>query len=231
MEGPHVLMDIAGLYILSYLIGAVPTAYLIGRIGKGVDIRGYGSGTVGGTNVFYHVGKKWAIIQGLLDILLKGALPVWIGIYALGLERSSVLLVLAPLVALVGHNWSVFLKFQGGRGLAVAIGSLLALSPILFAAFFAVTASGWLFTRSSGVWVLISLVVLPLWAVLVNDPAVISYYCAGLLGLTVLKRLFSNWTPLPADRSKKKVLFNRLFRDRDVEDHAEWVHRVPQGIK
>ena len=69
------MMYLAALYILSYLIGAVPTAYLIGRIIKGVDIRAYGSGNVGGTNVFYHVGKKWAVIQGVLDILLKGALP------------------------------------------------------------------------------------------------------------------------------------------------------------
>ena len=224
-------MDIAGLYILSYLMGAVPTAYLIGRVVRGVDIRGYGSGNVGGTNVFYHVGKKWAVIQGGLDIFLKGAVPVWVGIYVLGLERSSMLLMLVPVLALIGHNWSVFLKMQGGRGLAVGIGSLMALSPILLAAFVVVAISGWLVTRSTGVWVLISLVFLPIWAVLVNDPAVISYYCGSLLGLMVLKRLFSNWTPLPQDLSKKKVLFNRLFRDRDVEDHAEWVHRVPQGIK
>ena len=51
-------MEIAGLYIFSYLVGAIPTAFLIGKLAKGVDIRGYGSGNVGGGNVFLHVGKK-----------------------------------------------------------------------------------------------------------------------------------------------------------------------------
>ena len=98
-------MDIAGLYILSYLIGAVPTAYLMGRIVKGVDIRGYGSGNVGGTNVFYHVGKKWGVIQGVLDILSKGALPVWFGIYVLGLDRYSLVLLLTSIFIIVIINF------------------------------------------------------------------------------------------------------------------------------
>ncbi len=70
-------MELAGLYIYSYLVGAVPTAFLIAKLARGLDIREYGSGNVGGTNVFYHVGKKWGVIQGVLDILSKGALPVW----------------------------------------------------------------------------------------------------------------------------------------------------------
>ena len=54
-------------------------------------------------------------------------------------------------------------------------------------------------------WVLIALALLPLWAILIGDPVVISYYCAGLLGMTVAKRLLSNWTPLPKDPSKGKL--------------------------
>ena len=224
-------MEIAGLYILSYLVGAVPTAFLMGKLVKGVDIRGYGSGNVGGSNVFHHVGKGWAALLGVFEILVKGALPVYIGHYVLGLERSSPLLIGAPLLTIAGHNWSLYLKFQGGRGIGVVIGTLLALSPLLLAAFMVVAVSGWAVTRSSGVWVLISLILLPLWAVLVGDPVVISFYCGGLLGLVVLKRLLSNWTPLPEGLSKERVLFNRLFRDRDVDDHAEWVNRVPYGTK
>ncbi len=224
-------MDIAGLYLLSYLLGAVPTAFLLGKLVKGVDIRGYGSGNVGGTNVFHHVGKGWAVLLGVFEILVKGALPVWIGQHIFGLERSSALLVGAPLLAITGHNWSLYLKFQGGRGIGVVIGTLLALSPILLAVFMTIAVSGWAVTRSSGLWVLISLTFLPVWAVLVGDPVVISFYCTGLLGLIVLKRLLSNWTPLPEGLPKEKVLFNRLFLDRDVEDHAAWVNRVPDGNK
>ena len=224
-------MEIAGLYIFSYLLGAVPTAFIMGKLVKGVDIRGYGSGNVGGTNVFHHVGKGWAMLLGVFEILVKGAVPVYIGHYALGLDRSSPLLIGAPLLAIAGHNWSVYLKFQGGRGIGVVVGSLLALSPLLLVAFMVIAVSGWLVTRSSGVWVLISLTFLPVWAVLVNDPVVISFYCIGLLGLIVIKRLLANWTPLPEGLPKDRVLLNRLFRDRDVDDHAEWVHRVPHGSK
>ena len=224
-------MEIAGLYLYAYLVSAVPTAYLVGRLAKGVDIRGYGSGNVGLSNVFQHVGKGWVVPLGLFEVLVKGASPIWIGEHLLGLERSSALLVVAPLLAVAGHNWSVYLKFQGGRGIAVAGGTLLALAPLLLGAFILVALSGWVATRSSGFWVLISLALLPIWAALVGDPPVISWYCGGLVLLVVAKRLLSNWTPLPADLPRKKVLLNRLFRDRDVDDRAEWVRRVPHATK
>ena len=224
-------MEIAGLCIFSYLVGAIPTAFLVGKLAKGVDIRGYGSGNVGGGNVFLHVGKKWAVALSMVEILVKGATPIWIGQHLVGLDRSSGLLVLAPLLALGGHNWSVYLKLQGGRGIAVVTGTLLALSPILLGAFSVIAVLGWMVTRSSGIWVLVSLALLPVWAVLVGDPAVVGWYCGGALVLVVLKRLLSNWTPLPGGLSKKKVLFNRLFRDRDVDERSDWVGRIPHGTK
>ena len=224
-------MEVAGLYIFSYLVGAVPTAYLIGKLAKGVDIRGYGSGNVGGSNIFYHVGKGWVVPLGFVDILVKGSSPVWIGQHLLGLERSSALLVVAPLLAVAGHNWSVYLGFQGGRGITVLGGTLLALSPLVLAAFAAVALGGWAVTRSSGVWVLIGLAVLPVWSIIVGEPHVVSWYCGGLLAVVVMKRLLSNWTPLHEGLPRKKVLFNRLFRDRDVDDHAEWVRRSPRATE
>ena len=224
-------MEVAGLYIFSYLVGAIPVAYIIGKTVKGVDIRGYGSGNVGSTNVFHHVGRKWAVMLGVSEILVKGALPVWIALYVLDWDRSSAVLIGPPLLAVAGHNWSIFLKFQGGRGLAVGTGTLLGLSPILLLGFAVVSIGGWTVTRSSGVWVLISLALLPVWSVIVGEPASITFFSLGLVLLTALKRLLSNWTPLPEGLPKAKVLFNRLFRDRDVDDKADWVRRVPQGTK
>ena len=224
-------MEVAGLYILSYLVGAIPVAYIIGKAVKGVDIRGFGSGNVGSTNVFQHVGRKWAMSLGVLEILVKGALPVWIALYVLNWDRSSAVLIGPPLLAVAGHNWSIFLKFQGGRGLAVGTGTLLGLSPILLGAFAVVSIGGWSVTRSSGVWVLIALALLPVWSVIAGEPANITLFSLGLVLLTILKRLLSNWTPLPEGLPKAKVLFNRLFRDRDVDDKADWVRRVPQGTK
>ncbi len=237
------MWQIVGLYLFAYLVGAVPTAFLIGKLAKGIDIRHYGSGNVGGTNLYYHVGKAWVVPLGLFELFAKGAGPIWVGHHLLGLERSSVVLVGAPLLAIAGHNWSLYLKFQGGRGIAVAMGTLFALSPLVLMAFIGVAVAGWTVTRSSAVWVLISLALLPLWAIIlggmeaslpfqelwVGEPGVVIWYCVGLLGLVVLKRLLSNWTPLPEDVPRSKVLFNRLFRDRDVDSQADWVRRVPGG--
>jgi hypothetical protein len=115
--------------------------------------------------------------------------------------------------------------------LAVGIGTLIALSPILLVAFAVVSIGGWTVTRSSGVWVLIALALLPVWSMIAGEPGTITFYTIGLVALTVLKRLLSNWTPLPEGLPKAKVLFNRLFRDRDVDDKADWVRRVPQGTE
>jgi acyl phosphate:glycerol-3-phosphate acyltransferase len=225
------LIEIMGLYVLAYLVGSVPTAYLIGKLARGIDLRQYGSGNVGGSNLVYHTGKRWLVPLALFEVLIKGALPVLIGQYLLGLERASPQLLIAPLLAISGHNWPIFLKFQGGRGVAVLSGTLLALGPLLLAAFLVVFTAGWLATRSSGVWVLISLALLPVWAVIIGEPSMISWYCLGALGLIVLKRLLSNWNPFPQEVPRKQVLFNRLFRDRDVSDRAEWIRRVPGETK
>ena len=230
-------IELVGLYIFAYVAGTVPTAYLIARLVKRVDIRNYGSGNVGGSNVFYHVGKRWVVVLGVFDVLVKGPTPIWVGRYVLGLELSLGLAA-ASLLAVIGHNWSPYLKFQGGRGISVIAGSLLALSPLLLAVFIAVSMAGWAVTRASGVWVLISLALLPLWAVLLpgwgltaSDQYVISWYCVGLLILVVVKRLLSNWTPLYEGLPRKTVILNRLFLDRDVDSHTDWVRRTPQEIE
>ncbi|MSQ06374.1 MAG: glycerol-3-phosphate acyltransferase [Dehalococcoidia bacterium] len=224
--------DLAGLYLLACLVGAVPTAYLIARWVKGIDIRRYGSGNVGGTNLAQQTGKVWLAPLGLFEVLVKGAGPVWLGRYVLNLEPWSVVLLVAPLLAVAGHNWSAWLKFRdGGRGLAVASGTLLALSPPLLGAFLAVALAGWLATRSAGVWVLISLALLPLWARLTGQPPALMWYCLALLILLVAKRLVSNWTPLPAGLPRSKVLLNRLLRDRDVDRREDWVARVPDATE
>ena len=222
-------MDIAALYIGAYLLGSIPTAYLIGRLVRGVDIRGYGSGNVGSANHWEHGGKRRGNPEATAEIFIKGALPIWVALYVLDVDRSSAFLIGPPLLATAGNNWSLFLKLQGGRGIAVAAGTLVALSPILAVSVAAISIGGWKITKSSGLWVLISLMLLPLFAYLVHDNLNLVWYCFGLLGIVALKRLSANWTPFPADVSRKKVLINRLFRDRDVSDRTGWVRRIPEG--
>ena len=222
-------MDIVALYIGAYLLGSIPTAYLIGRLVKGVDIRGYGSGNVGSANLYEHVGKEWVYPVAVVAIFVKGTVPIWVALFVLDIDRSSAYMIGPPLLTLAGNNWSVFLKLQGGRGIAVAGGTLLALTPLLAVACAVISIGGWKLTKNSGLWVLISLTLLPVLAYLLHDNLNLVWYTFGILGLVVLKRLSSNWTPFPEDVSRKKVLFNRLLQDRDVSDRTDWVRRIPKG--
>jgi len=117
-----------------YLIGSVPWAYVIGRW-HGIDIRCHGSGNVGATNVSRVLGRKWGVTCFLLDFA-KGLLPV--GLVRLALETRAPgwsagaaegLLLVAVFAPVIGHNWSVFLGFRGGKGVAVSAGALMGLSP------------------------------------------------------------------------------------------------------
>jgi glycerol-3-phosphate acyltransferase PlsY len=222
-------MDIIALYIGSFLLGSIPTAYIIGRLVRGVDIRGYGSGNVGSANLYEHVGKKWVYPVAAVEVFVKGALPILTAIYVLDIDRSSAYLIGPGLLAIVGNNWSIFLKLQGGRGIAVMGGTLLALSPLLAVACAVISIGGWKLTKSSGLWVLVSLILSPLWVYLIHDGLNMVWYTLGLLGIVVLKRLSANWTPFPEDVSRKRVLFNRLVSDRDVSDRTGWVRRIPEG--
>lgn len=129
-------MIIIGI-ILSYLIGSIPTAYIFGKMLKGIDIREHGSGNVGATNVFRVLGKKPGIIVLLLDIL-KGVIAVAFVSDLLGLTEVIHRVIIA-VVVVCGHNWTIFLKFKGGKGIATSLGVLIGLTikiavirPVLF---------------------------------------------------------------------------------------------------
>jgi glycerol-3-phosphate acyltransferase PlsY len=118
---------LAILALLSYLIGSIPTAYLMGRAVKGIDIREHGSGNPGATNVFRVVGKAAGSATLAIDAL-KGYLPVFLAKHYF--PSSPVVAVAAGLAAIAGHNWTVFLNFKGGKGVATSAGVFLALTPV-----------------------------------------------------------------------------------------------------
>ena len=117
---------------LGYLLGSIPTAYIAGRICKGIDIRNHGSGNVGATNVFRVLGKWPGIIVLALDII-KGIIPVVIFANIFNISDITMRLLIA-IATISGHNWPVFLQFKGGKGVATSLGTLIGLS-IVFASF------------------------------------------------------------------------------------------------
>ena len=110
--------------LFAYLLGSVPTGFLLGSL-AGVDVRKAGSGNVGATNVARVAGKKHGFLT-LLGDTAKGFVPVFLALQ-LGLGAAATGLV--ALAAFSGHLYPIFLKFQGGKGVATALGALLALAP------------------------------------------------------------------------------------------------------
>jgi glycerol-3-phosphate acyltransferase PlsY len=130
------------LIVVSYVMGSIPTGYWLTRALKGIDIRNYGSGSTGATNVWRCVGKGPGISVFFID-LAKGLIPVRLAIALTllpnfqAMDQYHLLPVLAALAALIGHSKSVFLNFQGGKSAATGLGTLLALKPIVGTATFA----------------------------------------------------------------------------------------------
>ena len=113
------------LILLSYLFGSLPIGLMVGRMVKGIDVRDYGSGNIGASNVWRTMGPLWGIAVFLFDFC-KGYFPTHLAGHVVGL--SPWITILVGLAAIMGHNFSPFLKFKGGKGVATSLGVVSALS-------------------------------------------------------------------------------------------------------
>ena len=112
--------------LIGYLLGSIPVGYLVGKV-RGIDIRQYGSGATGGTNVLRTMGPLPAVLTGLSDFL-KGLLGAYVG----GRLGGDVGFALGGFMALLGHSYPVWLKFKGGKSVATGAGSLILAHPLAF---------------------------------------------------------------------------------------------------
>jgi len=120
-------MTLALALIASYLIGAIPTSFLVAKLARGIDLRTVGSKNLGATNLYRQLGFRYAIPVGLFDVL-KGTVPVvLIGAAAGGALTTRLLLGAA---AVIGHVYSVFVRFRGGKGVATGLGVVIGLAPL-----------------------------------------------------------------------------------------------------
>jgi glycerol-3-phosphate acyltransferase PlsY len=125
-----------GIAIMAYLLGSIPFGLIISRRMAHVDIREHGSGNIGATNVFRTLGSRLGLITAVLD-MAKAALSVWLAMFIIGNEvlvvggqdiHLQLAQILAAVSAMVGHNWSVYIKFKGGKGVACFFGGLLVIN-------------------------------------------------------------------------------------------------------
>lgn len=115
----------------AYLIGSIPTGYIVVKLYNGQDIRKIGSGSTGATNVKRVMGKKWFFIVLLLDAF-KGALPVVLAkVYVSAFAQIGLVPVLCAVAVILGHSKSIFLKFSGGKSVASGVGTILALNWVV----------------------------------------------------------------------------------------------------
>lgn len=176
--------------IVAYLIGSIPTAYIFGRVFKGIDIRQHGSGNVGATNVFRTVGKipgvtvfvldfsKGLISAGVLPVLLQKIVPY---------EQFPVGLVSIFLgtAAIIGHIWTVFLRFKGGKGVAATAGVIAGISPIVLLGWAIIWAATFSISRYVSLASIISTMFLPVFALITGQDMYFVIFCAvmALVGI------------------------------------------------
>jgi len=117
----------AAWLLASYLLGAVPTSHIVSRVFAKIDLRHHGSGNLGATNLYRVLGWKYAVPVAMFDIA-KGAVPVLV--FAPQVTRSELFALACGVVAILGHVFSVFVHFKGGKGVATAAGVMLGLTPL-----------------------------------------------------------------------------------------------------
>ncbi len=216
------------LCIGAYLLGSVPFAFLLAKWFYGIDIRQHGTGKIGAANVLRVVSKWLAIPVAIFDIG-KGALMVWA---AQLLDMGAAAQLTAGIITIVGHNWPVFLRFRGGRGIFTSLGVIIMLSPGLG---LIILVTPYLFApvRQVAFGVFLALVSLPFFSWFLSQPLGIEERLPVTLGFIALslmaffKRLVVPRSELSKSVPLSELFFNRMLFDRDIRDARVWTHRKP----
>jgi len=191
--------------VIGYLLGSIPTAYVTTRLAVGKDIRQLGGGNVGGLNVYREVGAWPALAVTVVD-LGKGVAAVAIAHWLLDL--SPLFVMLAGLAAVIGHNWMVWLKFSGGKGMGVTVGALAVAMPLYgywpgLLIFFCIILIPFIITRNVALSLGIAIFFLPL-IIWLGTKSLTATIMVIILGLVVAMKFFPTakaaWTKTEAKR-------------------------------
>jgi glycerol-3-phosphate acyltransferase PlsY len=166
-------------------LGSIPTAYIVSRVRKGIDIRNIGSRNMGGANVMREIGAPEGVLVGLIDVS-KGAGAILI---AQALDIPELWVFGAGFAALVGHNFPVFARFRGGRGAATIIGIFLVLAPEAMLITLVVIAIPFFTTRKFGAALLIGFALLPLFIWLLESSLALVRYALVIDAFMLIRNL------------------------------------------
>jgi acyl phosphate:glycerol-3-phosphate acyltransferase len=197
------------LLLGAYILGSIPFAQVLARL-NGIDLRIIGSGNVGAGNLTKRLGMGWGLVAGMLDGL-KGLIPVWLSLRG-GLGPGAAGLV--GLAAVIGHNWSIFMRGRSGRGLATAFGLIVALHPPL-----AIWTTGWAITGwkiGGGFAGFIGWGLLPIVSIALGGPITESLLILLLATVLIGRRMQGN----PGDDMDRVSMMQRAVYDKDLVSDA-----------
>jgi len=202
--------------VIGYLLGSIPSAYIVTRLVRSKDIRELGGGNVGGLNVFREVGIWSAVVVAIIDVG-KGMATIAIAYWLLDLATTFVML--AGMAAVIGHNWMVWLKFSGGKGMGAVIGALAIGMPLYgywqgFLIFVAIILITFVITRNVALSMGTSLLSLPfiIWLGTNSVTATIMVIIIGLI--IAIKFLPTARTAWAKTEAKKDFIFDQGQRGR-----------------
>jgi glycerol-3-phosphate acyltransferase PlsY len=191
--------------VVGYLLGAIPFAYIAGRLKKRVDIRQVGGGNVGALNTLREIGLLAGITVLIADVA-KGSLAVLIAIW---LNLPLIWVLIVGFTAVVGHNWPVFLKFRGGKGAATTIGVLLALAPQETAISFAIMMVIVIFTSNFRLAIAIGLILLPLIIWQLDGSGTLIAYSLAISLFLLIRSLPITKATMSGTGEKKNLIFDK----------------------
>ncbi|HEY6627716.1 MAG TPA: glycerol-3-phosphate acyltransferase, partial [Acidimicrobiia bacterium] len=206
------------LLVAAYLLGSIPFAQVLARI-NGVDLREVGTGNIGAGNLTKTVGKGWGLAAGLLDGF-KGLIPVLIA-KEMGLGPGAA--GLAGLAAVIGHNWSIFIRGRSGRGLATSVGVIMGLDPVLLVWTTGWAVAGW--KIGGGVGGFLGWGLLPFVAIAMGRPPTEYLFLLLLSGVLMGRRIQGN----PDSERGVRPSLRRAVFDSDPGDH-DFPHTVDEPL-
>jgi len=168
-------MTLALVCVLSYLIGSIPSGLILGKGLWHVDLREHGSYNIGATNAWRTLGKTAGLLIFAFD-LAKGAIGVWLGLY---FTAEPLVMVIGGILAIVGHSWSIFLKFKGGKGVATGLGVIVMLMPFVTIWVFAIWFVLVYVTKYVSLGSIVAAAFVPILAFCFGAPA--EYICFGIV--------------------------------------------------